>query len=110
MNAWPEVPQIDRDRGQPLPRVNVSIKLSALDSQFDPIDPEGSDAARGAAAAADSAGGAQAACACPCRHGVVSDQGSDAGVFQNVLMEDEFRDLADVGIVIQCYLRDAEAI
>ena len=26
----------------PLPRVNVSIKLSALDSQFDPIDPEGS--------------------------------------------------------------------
>ena len=30
-------------------------------------------------------------------------------VFQNVLMEEEFRDLADVGIVIQCYLRDAES-
>ncbi len=28
-------------------------------------------------------------------------------VFQNVLMEDEFRDFADVGIVIQCYLKDA---
>ena len=30
-------------------------------------------------------------------------------VFQNVLMEDEFRDFADVGIVIQCYLSDADA-
>ena len=29
--------------------------------------------------------------------------------FKNVLMEDEFRDFADVGIVIQCYLHDAEA-
>ena len=57
VNAWPEIPQIDQDRGHPLPRVNVSIKLSALDSQFDPIDPEGSTAARCAAASADSADG-----------------------------------------------------
>ena len=41
VNAWPEVPQIDRDAGGNLPRVNVSVKLSALDSQFDPIDPQG---------------------------------------------------------------------
>ncbi len=37
-----------------LPRVNVSIKLSALDSQFDPIDPEGT-ARRVSRAAADAA-------------------------------------------------------
>ncbi len=42
VNNWPEVLQIDRDEHGPLPRVNVSIKLSALDSQFDAIDPEGS--------------------------------------------------------------------
>src|SRR5215469_6526576 len=41
VNSWPEEPQIDRAGLMELPRVNVSIKLSALDSRFDPIDPEG---------------------------------------------------------------------
>ena len=41
VNSWPEVPQIDRAGPVELPRVNVSVKLSALDSQFDPIDPAG---------------------------------------------------------------------
>src|SRR4029079_13515818 len=41
VNGWPEVPLIDRDHQGPIPRVNVSVKLSALYSQFDPIDPEG---------------------------------------------------------------------
>jgi len=38
-NDWPENRLIDRDHGEPIPRVNVSIKLSSLYSQFDPIDP-----------------------------------------------------------------------
>jgi RHH-type transcriptional regulator, proline utilization regulon repressor / proline dehydrogenase / delta 1-pyrroline-5-carboxylate dehydrogenase len=41
VNTWPEVPAIDRDDRGPIPRVNVSVKLSGLYSQFDPIDPEG---------------------------------------------------------------------
>src|SRR5437867_2405820 len=41
VNLWPEEPAIDRDDRGPIPRVNVSVKLSALYSQFDPIDPEG---------------------------------------------------------------------
>ena len=41
VNDWPEVPDIDRDDRGPIPRVNVSVKLSALYSQFDPIDPDG---------------------------------------------------------------------
>ncbi|HEY1786079.1 MAG TPA: proline dehydrogenase family protein, partial [Pirellulales bacterium] len=39
VNGWPEVAQIDRGLLSALPRVNVSVKLSALDSQFDAIDP-----------------------------------------------------------------------
>ena len=36
------VTQIDRDaRGGAIQRVNISVKLSSLFSQFDPIDPEG---------------------------------------------------------------------
>ena len=41
VNHWPEEPDVDRDDRGPIPRVNVSVKLSALFSQFDPIDPEG---------------------------------------------------------------------
>src|SRR5438132_5472842 len=41
VNGWPVIEQIDHDRRGPIPRVNVSIKLSGLYSQFDPIDPEG---------------------------------------------------------------------
>ncbi len=40
-NAWPEVPQIDRDHDRQHSAGQRSVKLSALDSQFDPIDPEG---------------------------------------------------------------------
>ena len=41
INDWPEASQIDCDEQGPIPRVNVSIKLSALFSQFKPIDPAG---------------------------------------------------------------------
>ena len=55
VNRWPEEPTIDRDDRGPIPRVNVSVKLSALYSQFDPIDPEGTSAGGVPAAAADPA-------------------------------------------------------
>src|SRR5262249_32936027 len=45
VNRWQANDLIDRDDRGPLPRVNVSIKLSSLYSQFDPIDPEGTSAA-----------------------------------------------------------------
>ena len=45
VNGWPENVILDRDQDGPLPRVNVSIKLSALYSQFGPVDPVGAAAA-----------------------------------------------------------------
>src|SRR5439155_23937882 len=41
VNNWPSIPLIDADHHGPLPRVNVSVKLSSLYSQFDPMDPDG---------------------------------------------------------------------
>ena len=38
---WRTSPLLEADHLGPLPRTQVSIKLSALYSQFDPIDPEG---------------------------------------------------------------------
>ncbi len=108
INAWPEVPQCDRAGSVLLPRVNVSLKLSALDSQFDPIDVAGSTerVARRLRLLLRAAA----------RHGAFVHVDMESyrtkdltlHVFQSVLMEDEFRARSDVGIVIQCYLKEAE--
>ena len=106
-NAWPEVPQIDRDAQGALPRVNVSLKLSALDCRFDPIDPEGS---RDRVAARlrpllRQARDERAFINVDMESYRIKDL--TLWVFQSILGEEEFRDFADVGIVVQAYLRDS---
>jgi RHH-type proline utilization regulon transcriptional repressor/proline dehydrogenase/delta 1-pyrroline-5-carboxylate dehydrogenase len=106
-NGWPEVAQIDRGLFAELPRVNVSVKLSALDSQFDAIDPEGT------AERVKSRLRQLLRVAREQRAFVHIDMESyrtkdlTLAIFRQVLSEEEFRETSDVGIVIQCYLRDA---
>ncbi len=40
--GWPSAPLLERDHLGPLPRVQLSLKISALSSRLDPIDPDGS--------------------------------------------------------------------
>ena len=107
VNAWPEIPQIDRHHYSEIPRVNVSVKLSALDSQFDPIDPVGTTR-RVVARLCQLLRAAREH-----RTFVNIDMESyktkslTLRIFQDILMRDEFRETTDVGIVIQCYLRDS---
>lgn len=109
VNAWPEVPRIDRDEAGPLPRVNVSVKLSSLYSQFDPIDPDGTSRAVRERLR-------------PILHlarenGVFINidmeqyayKDATLQIFREVLDEPAFRDWPDVGIAIQAYLRDTGA-
>lgn len=106
--AEPERPEIDRDRSGPIPRVNLSLKLTSLTARFDPIHAE-STAARvierlrpilrtarevGAFVNVDMEQYAY--------------KGLTHSIFRELLREDEFRDWADVGIVVQAYLKDAE--
>ncbi len=42
LGAAPEVPLIDRDQHGPMPRVNLSLKLSSLTAHFEPIHAEAS--------------------------------------------------------------------
>lgn len=122
VNYWPTVDLIDQEsvvRGpssvvekathhgpQALPRVNVSIKLSALFSQFDPINPHGTSAAvrerlRPLFRAAQ-------------RHDAFINFDMEQygykdltlRIFREVLDEPEFRDWPNIGIAIQAYLRD----
>ncbi len=108
INTAPEVPAIDRDDRGPIPRVNVSVKLSALFSQFDPIDPEGTSRAvrnrlrpilqlarkNGAFVNFDME-----------QYGF---KDTTIRIFRDILNEAEFRDWPHVGIAIQAYLKDTE--
>jgi RHH-type proline utilization regulon transcriptional repressor/proline dehydrogenase/delta 1-pyrroline-5-carboxylate dehydrogenase len=108
VNRWPEDPIIDRDQKGAIPRVNVSVKLSSLYSQFDPIDPTETS---------------RVVCARlrPILR-VAREKGAFVNfdmeqfafkdetlrIFRDILMEPEFRDWQDVGIAIQAYLLDSE--
>jgi RHH-type transcriptional regulator, proline utilization regulon repressor / proline dehydrogenase / delta 1-pyrroline-5-carboxylate dehydrogenase len=107
VNSWPEVPQIDRAGVAELPRTNVSVKLSALDSRFDPIDPAGTIDRVGRRL--------RPLLRLAQRHrahvhvDMESYQTKDLTlrIFREILTEPEFRDWPHVGIVIQAYLRDS---
>lgn len=109
VNSWAEVPQVDRDDRGPIPRANVSVKLSALDCGFDAIDPEGTwQRAGGRLRELLRIARSQ-------RAFLNVDMESfekrtlTLEIFRRLLDEPEFRDYTDVGIVIQCYLRDSGA-
>jgi len=109
VNALPEEPLIDRDDLGPIPRVNVSVKLSALYSQFDPIDPEGTSRAvckrlRPILQLAKQTGAFV-------NFDMEQHSFKDVTlqIFREILTEPEFRDWPHVGIAIQAYLKDTEA-
>ena len=105
--GWAVDPLVDGGPDGPLPRVNLSLKLSALDSQFDAIDPRGTTdrvlARLRPIWRLARAQGAQ----------VHIDMESHAtkdlalAIFRQIAGEEEFRDWTDCGIVIQAYLKDA---
>ncbi|HVJ85056.1 MAG TPA: proline dehydrogenase family protein [Caulifigura sp.] len=108
VNRWPENPKIDRDNAGPIPRVNMSLKLSALTSHFRPVDRKGTSEAvkerlRPLLRKAR-------------EHDVhlhvdmeqYAYKPLTLSIFKEVLMEEEFRDVTDVGIVIQCYQPEAD--
>ncbi len=105
---WQPNHLIDHGSDGPMPRVNISIKLTGLSPHFDAIDPE---------RAFDSIAS---------RLRPILRRARDLGAFINIdmesfgyrdityalfkrlLMEDEFRDMTDIGIVVQAYLTDGE--
>lgn len=107
VNQWPDEPLIDRDSSGAIPRMNLSIKLSALDAHFDAIDSAG---------VLDRVGPRlRELLRIAARHKAFLNVDMESydkkdltlWLFQTVLQEKEFRDVVDIGIVIQCYLHDA---
>jgi RHH-type transcriptional regulator, proline utilization regulon repressor / proline dehydrogenase / delta 1-pyrroline-5-carboxylate dehydrogenase len=106
--GWPHRPTLDDAPWGELPRVNVSVKLSALYPYLDPIDPDRSSSmvlARLRPILASAAA-----------HGAhiqidMEDhrlKDLTLAIFMALAEEPEFRATRNVGIVLQAYLRDTE--
>ena len=106
--GWPTIPIIDRDADGPMPRVNLSIKLTGLDPHFDAIDPDRSIASvserlRPLLRHAREVGAFVNIDMESYKHRTLT-----LDLFKRLLMEDEFRAWREVGIVLQAYLTDSE--
>ena len=105
---WSTVEEIDFADGEALPRVQVSVKLTAFYSQFDPLDPKGSkervcDRIRTLLRRAKELG---AAVHFDMEQYVYKDM--TLSILKQLLMEEEFRTRTDIGVTLQAYLRDTE--
>ncbi len=106
--TWTEIPEIDRDDRDPIPRVNVSVKLSALYSQFDPIDPVGTSRAVCARLRPILSLAKKTGAFVNFDMEQHSFKDTTLYIFRELLSEPEFRDWPHVGIAMQAYLRDTE--
>jgi RHH-type proline utilization regulon transcriptional repressor/proline dehydrogenase/delta 1-pyrroline-5-carboxylate dehydrogenase len=107
--SWPEMPLLERDHLGKVPRVNLSVKLSALYSQLDPIDPEG---AYGAVAARlrplfDVAMALPAAITIDMEQAELKNL--TLMIFMRLLSEEAYRTYPHGGLALQAYHKDAEA-
>ncbi|HEY9633464.1 MAG TPA: L-glutamate gamma-semialdehyde dehydrogenase [Coleofasciculaceae cyanobacterium] len=105
---WSTVEEIDVADGESLPQIQVSVKLTAFYSQFDPLDPLGSkervcDRIRILLRRAKELG---VAVHFDMEQYVYKDM--TFSILKELLMEEEFRSRTDVGVTIQAYLRDSE--
>jgi RHH-type proline utilization regulon transcriptional repressor/proline dehydrogenase/delta 1-pyrroline-5-carboxylate dehydrogenase len=105
---WSPVQEIDFADGEPLPRVQVSVKLTAFYSQFDPLDPQGSrervcDRIRTLLRRAKELG---AAVHFDMEQYVYKEM--TFSILKDLLMEEEFRTRTDIGMTVQAYLRESE--
>lgn len=108
VNTWRERPLIDRDENGPIPRVNVSVKLSALYSQFDPIDPDGTSREVRARLRPILRAARENQAFVNIDMEQYSFKDLTLQIIREVLTEPDFRDWPDVGLAMQAYLRDTE--
>ncbi|MDJ0773878.1 MAG: proline dehydrogenase family protein, partial [Mastigocoleus sp. MO_167.B18] len=106
--SWKTVTLIDEANGEQLPKVQVSVKLTAFYSQFDPLDEQGSEEQ------------------VTSRIRTLLNRAQELGVavhfdmeqyiykditfkiLKKLLMEDEFRQRTDIGMTVQAYLHDSK--
>ncbi len=105
--AWPPSPAVDHAAWGDLPRVNVSIKITSLYSQIDPLDFRGSVAAVKDALRPVMRKARERGAFVNLDLEQFRFRDLTYAVFTELLDEEEFRAYDQAGIVVQAYLRDA---
>ncbi|MBX3300916.1 MAG: proline dehydrogenase family protein [Nitrospira sp.] len=106
--GWPSSPSLERDHLGPIPRVQLSLKISALSSRLDPIDPDGSYESV-ASRLRPLVDHAQALSA-----GLMFDmeqaeaKGLILDIFKRLFSEPAYRSYAYAGLALQAYHQDTE--
>jgi RHH-type proline utilization regulon transcriptional repressor/proline dehydrogenase/delta 1-pyrroline-5-carboxylate dehydrogenase len=106
--SWTPVPAIDEVDGEVLPKVQVSVKLTAFYSQFDPLDAQGSEQRVGDRIRLLLRRAKELGAAVHFDMEQYAYKDLTLSILKKLLLEPEFRERTDIGITIQAYLRDSE--
>ncbi|MDP8934369.1 MAG: proline dehydrogenase family protein, partial [Cyanobacteriota bacterium] len=104
---WPQVDAIDKADGETLPRVQVSVKLTAFYSQFDPLDAKGSEEKVSERIRLLLRRAKELGAAVHFDMEQYAYKSLTLTILKDLLLEEEFRSRTDIGITLQAYLRDS---
>ncbi|MGD1920429.1 MAG: proline dehydrogenase family protein, partial [Pleurocapsa sp.] len=104
---WKRKEGIDLADGEELSQVQVSVKLTAFYSQFDPLDPEGSKAQVCDRIRILLCKAAQLGAAIHFDMEQYRYKDLTLQILKELLLEEEFRSRTDLGMTLQAYLRDS---
>ncbi|MEM7760513.1 MAG: proline dehydrogenase family protein, partial [Cyanobacteria bacterium P01_A01_bin.40] len=105
--GWKRQEGIDLAEGAELSQVQVSVKLTAFYSQFDPLDPQGSKAKVSDRIRILLRRAAELGAAIHFDMEQYRYKDLTLQILQELLLEEEFRQRTDLGITLQAYLRDS---
>ena len=105
---WPATSLLEHDHVGPLPRVQLSLKISALSSHLDPIDPEGSyrSVAARLRPLVDLAASLPAGLIFDMEQAETKDL--LLTIFKRLLTESSYRAFTHAGLALQAYHRETE--
>jgi RHH-type proline utilization regulon transcriptional repressor/proline dehydrogenase/delta 1-pyrroline-5-carboxylate dehydrogenase len=105
--SWSKIPAIDEADGE-LPRIQVSVKLTAFYSQFDPLDAIGSEERVSSRIRTLLRGAKDNGASVHFDMEQYAYKNLTFSILKKILLEDEFKQRTDIGMTIQAYLRDSE--
>ena len=105
--SWKRKEGIDLADGEEIPQVQVSVKLTAFYSQFDPLNPEGSKEKVGQRIRILLRKAQELGTAIHFDMEQYRYKDLTLEILKELLTEEEFRSRTDLGITLQAYLRDS---
>ncbi|MBI5834877.1 MAG: bifunctional proline dehydrogenase/L-glutamate gamma-semialdehyde dehydrogenase [Armatimonadetes bacterium] len=105
--GWKPDPRLDRDHRGPIPRVNVSVKVSAMSACLDPVDIDGSIERALERVRPLFVRAAQKGALVNLDLEQYAIRPIILGLFERLAMDPELREYPHLGVVIQAYLTDA---